>query len=122
MKYTFFEALGIVAGSSRGLRFNNNDWHLYKEGYGVLRNINNTGNDWWPLLEQQKAKIWEVEPEAIYVWCRCLKVNESVLSTQSQENDHTPYPDDDEMALFEQKGLFPKDKYKKFKLVPVEED
>ncbi len=30
MKYTFFEALAIVAGTSRGLRRNKDDWMIYQ--------------------------------------------------------------------------------------------
>jgi len=114
-RYRFLEALDKVVGTEKALRFNENGWHKYKEELGRLRNIDNIGNDWWPTPEQQKAQIWEIQPEPIYVWGKCDDQNQSWLYAEPKGFG---LPDS---LVCPQKGLFSKDKMQKFKLVPVED-
>jgi hypothetical protein len=39
----------------------------YDATEGCLKNNNGASLD-WPCLDDQKANIWEVEPEEVFVW------------------------------------------------------
>ena len=81
----FFGASRIVAGTERGVRYKTGEWSkldrgmqrdqngdYHGGGFGCLRNQN--GSFWWPSLDEQKEKCWEVEPEKpekpkeVFVW------------------------------------------------------
>jgi hypothetical protein len=124
-KLDFFDALRIVAGTKRKLRYKDGKWYCCKTKsiYGGLY-IPLEGNsdlslfEWWPTPEQQKEKAWEVEPKEpekskeICVWGTCDKDGRSRIM-------HTP---DGSYGIFlTEDNLFPKDKPQKFKLVPADQ-
>jgi len=129
MRYTFFEALAVIIGTERKLRTPDSGWFTYHYDSRELQGAadpDKYGPTWWPTLEEQKAKIWEVEPEEIYVWGKCDDDNDSWIYTHGIPKSHldntiVPCEDLDGTGCCFKKGLFPTDKFQKFKLVPVEE-
>ena len=133
-KYTCCEALAIVAGTNKALRRGTADWMIYTisdskisdsdsapdYNYGgILRNKKLTGNEWWPDADSQKAEIWEIEPEVIYIW--------GVRDDDGSANIFKGEPIKKEGKWWENTSggvykIFPKDKPQKYKLIPVEED
>jgi len=120
MKYTFFEALAIVVGTKRRIKTPGSLWFYYHNGNRRLDTIitDECGPCWWPSIEEQKAQIWEIEPEMIYVWGACdedgygsIYKNKPIKTGDDWFGSGT----DDHL-----KNMFPKDKPQKFKLVLVE--
>lgn len=63
----FFDALRIVIGSKRAMRYKKGPWSEYKfdgraRSFMLIPRVNNPVL-WWPTFEQQKEKVWQVEPE-----------------------------------------------------------
>lgn len=130
MKYDFFEALAIVAGTD--MKFSESGagscWMTYNVETGQLED--EEGNKIaWPYLERQKEKNWIVEPSPIFVWGVCdADGNSSVFRNKPKLTKNIDYPgsswvepDSGGTALCGMRDLFPKDKPQKFKLVPVED-
>lgn len=141
-KLDFFDAMRIVAGTERAIRFcGGSNRYKDKTLWSTLQadgTQDGKGNHsraflqsrggacWWPTLEEQKKKAWEVEPVEIIVWGACEDDGASFL--------HGGFPyrheggwicNDIEGGLtpiLNQKNLFPKDKPQKYKLVPVDDE
>ena len=64
----------------------------------------------------------EIEPETVYVYGRCSAEGLSWISTQKQNGSVVIDTSPAGIASCFKENLFPKDKWKKFKLVLVEED
>ena len=110
--------MDIIVGTGRRIRRNEEGlWNEYvdEDKSGVLKTENNI--KWWPTIVEQKEKIWEVEPEEIYVWYHCDDGEDggsSVLYTTLEPLI------DNSSVVFKQNGLFGK-KMQKYKLV-LQED
>jgi len=124
MKYRFFEVLNEIIGTDRRIRCKGSimaraygeNWISFKQG--TLTDCTDVSLA-WPTIEQQKAEIWEVEPEALYVWGICDEDDRSWLSLEVpniMKSDMLPI-----QIHFEQSGLFPKDKPQKFQLIPMDD-
>lgn len=121
MKYTLFEAIAIIVGTPRRIRRYKNGWSTYNNDNRTLHTPI-TGNDgWWPSIEAQKAKIWEVEPEEIFVWGACdddkrsgLHISRPTYSCEDRE-----WQSEGKMYLME-KYLFLDDNFQKYKLVLID--
>jgi len=118
MKYRFLEALDKIVGTERCIKYFeegvHNPWHTYSNG--CLRN-SKSDELWWPSIETQQAKIWEVEPEEIYVWCHCDLNTHSWIYTRNIKGTGFSKT---EYAQFPTSNLFSQE-LKKFKIVPVED-
>jgi len=127
MRYRFLEALDKIVGTER--RINRTDslgnvkfWVSY-DGKILKDNVN--CEVIWPSLEDQKAKIWEVEPGAIYVWGVCDDDGHNGLYGKMPKRSACDCEWEEGagegiITLFG-KNLFSKTAPQKFKLVPVEE-
>jgi len=70
-KLTFFEALERVVGTNKRMRYQGKDldetaeWSLYgiSEEYMPYLETKDGCNAWWPDMETQKEKAWEVKPK-----------------------------------------------------------
>ncbi len=124
-RYRFLEALDKIVGTNKRVRCvlvgKDNAWQTYSNG--CLRNSQNN-ELWWPSVNKQKAQIWEVEEEPIYVWGACDSDNLSFLHSDKPElNDDGDWSADKGSELhFKENNIFPKNKPQKYKLEPVEED
>ena len=118
MKYRFLEALDKIVGTKRRLRKVHEQWNEYiDDDYGFLRKEGSEGYiDWWPTIDNQKAQIWEVEPEPIYVWCNSYEGGVSILHTDVNDLSNSK-----SQAEFSYTNLFENNQLQKFKLVPVED-
>jgi len=115
MKYTFLEALGKVNHTKQRIKIELGQWNkVCNDGRPFLKDENN--HIWWPSIEDQKAEIWEVEPEAIYVWCDCDLNGHSWIYTRNIKGTGFSKT---EYAQFPDTRLFSQD-LKKYKLVPVD--
>jgi len=130
MEYTFFEAAAEVFGTDRKViskvsgikgRIECNDsglqW-IHENGENII-----ISSDVLPL------KQWEVEPEPepIYVWGKCEDNNASWIYVHGipktdLDNTIVPCEDLDGRGCCFKEGLFPKDKFQKFRLVPVDDE
>ena len=124
-KLTFFEALERVVGTSRKIKCQHvgikdfRYWSQYKvlvvKGRPIAMLEMENESTWWPTMEEQKEKAWEVETEPVYVWGQCDLPGGSWLSHSKkgiydQERFNLPIND-----------LFSKVKAQKYKLVPVDD-
>ncbi len=125
-KYRFLEALDKIVGTDKKIKSQHSDefYTRYTED-GKLIN-DNGGELAWPSIVDQKAQIWEIEPEPIYVWGVCDGDGKSFIYTKKPVR-HSLFwglaDEDNEGKLMglPEKGLFFSDKAQKFKLVPVED-
>jgi hypothetical protein len=131
VKYNFFEALAIVAGSNRKIRYINrvgfkSPWSHYDDKKIGAFLIDNKRIVWWPSLEEQKEKKWEVEgiTEEIFIWACCDEdgLPRFFFNEPYKEGDHW-FVDQEELPSY----LFPTDKavkfkFNNFKFVKVEEE
>ena len=117
MNYRFLEALDRIVGTGRKIKKHSGEWSLYigRPEFGFL--ISESDVKWWPSLEDQKAKIWEVEPKAIYVWCHCDLNSHSWIYTRNIKGTGFSKT---EYAQFPTGNLFSQE-LKKYKLVLVED-
>lgn len=128
-KLDFFEALRIVVGTKRRIRYAKRNWLRYVIANNCRRAClysNDTENDWWPTLEQQKEKTWEVEPEKpkeICVYGVCDKDGSSrIMHTPTRKLADNWWAENGGYGIFlTEDNLFPKDKPQKFKLVPADQ-
>jgi len=122
MKYRFLEALDKVVGTERRIRRTNSlgnikFWISYN---GIILKDNVNCEVIWPSLKDQKAAIWEVEPEPIYLWAVCTMEGNSLLFKEKPaQNKDGHWRISSIIDLLS--DAFPKDKPQKFELVPIEE-
>jgi len=98
------------------------DSHDKNEGWASLIADNTR---FWPSIEQQKEKAWQVEPEApkeVFVWGACDDDRQSWLFDEEPKKDGSdwqlPGGHGDNCMQIETENLFPKDKPKRYRLVP----
>jgi len=126
-KYRFLEALEKVKDTTQRIRPQGGRWSSQwnKVGNDDGRPFLKTeaGYKWWPSLEDQKAEIWEVEPEEIYVWGVCDNDGKSYIYKNKPRKTETIWEETrlDNLIGLASNNLFPTDKPQKFKLVPVED-
>ena len=116
MKYTFLEVLEKAIGTDRRIRKTTaleDYFYIWCREDGTLINKHGTVLD-WPSLKDQKAQIWEVEPEEIDVWGYRDKTGSSRITTtlSNTKSKHVAYFKGNKFN-----NLIPQ----KYKLVPVEE-
>lgn len=118
MKYRFLQALDIIVGTGKRLKPEHEDyWLRYDVDKGCL--TRNGAIVPWPTLSNQTAKIWEIEPETLYVWGVENSHGEGRLAVKK------PFKGADDYWTLDCRyppGIFSKKKLQKFKLVPVEDE
>jgi len=122
--YRFLEALDKIVGTKRRIRKNTDAWHTYNVNDRCLENSCTASSDYWPTLDDQKAKMWEVEPEPIYVWGVCGGIGTSLLFYEEPKKTVGGgwlYESDAVGHHLITDNLFSKNKPQKFKLVLVED-
>jgi len=126
-KLRFLEALDRVIGTDKRIRYQGKhpyttiEWSFYgmSEDERPYLEVKNGGR-WWPNMEVQTEKSWEVKPakielKPIHVWGFCDHLGESWLAKSKEYGSETSLnlPTND---------LFPKNKLQKYKLIPVEDE
>ena len=132
-KLTFFEALERVVGSDRRIRDSGKarrttDWSTYETFDRPCLITKKTGSAWWPKIEAQIKRAWEVEteiPEEIFIWglcwengVSCIAANDEVKKIWEERYENRNI---DEYIVLQKNNIFPKDKPQKYKLVPVDD-
>ena len=130
----FFDASRIVAGTERGIEYKYGEfkcWY-YEESnrlgqatlVGTLDAEKHKLHHWWPSVDQQKEKAWEVEPEKpkeVFVW---------VITVGDYSYLHTEEPfqgiigdwySENGGRGIAKNNAFPKDKPQQFKLVSADQ-
>ena len=117
-KMNFFEALAI-AGEKRKIRYKEESWSYYgqKISRAVLLDQNSVA--WWPTIEQQREKEWEVEPKEIVVLACCDSDGSCNLIVKDDSTALWRHDDGIWNWEGEPLNLFPQDKSQKYKLVPI---
>ncbi len=122
-KYTFLKVLEKAIGTDRRIRKTTqveDYFYTWCREDGTLINKHGAVLD-WPTLKEQKAEIWEIEEEPIYVWGACDNNGHSFYFNCQPERDRSGIWQSDTGLLLED-NLFSKDKPQKYKLVPVEDE
>lgn len=109
-KLDFYEAYRIVDGTNRKIRYDGSIWFelVNNSKRGLIKTVwlwSPITTQWWPTPEQAKEKVWEVEPEEIYVWGRCDKNGNSKICNPHHFHKEFNKP---ELNLLS-KNLFPKE-------------
>lgn len=118
-KLTFFEAWEIATGTNRRIKYKNGPWVKITTDWKFK---NNTGNIYpRPTPAEQKEKIWEVEPEEIFVYGvsdRCDGRSHIFMIVPHDNGNRWTTVFEEEQQLI---NVFPKDKPQKFKLTLVDD-
>lgn len=114
-KYRFLEVLEIIESTNKRIRRCPNQWSYYCTDNITPALIDENQVAWWPTLTDQKAQIWEIEPEPIYVWGIGCYLHRDLPVIDSYTTPDSP------CFSYNNDNLFPKDKPQKFKLVLVED-